>query len=63
MDETTTTVEREWAEGWEGHERAQRERLSLLPLTDMLEWLEHAHRVVRHMQDRVADEASKQQPG
>ena len=57
MSEPPETAERCWEPGWEGHAREQRRRLSLLPLTDKLEWLEQAHLVVRHMQTRTADEA------
>jgi len=44
--------ERVWEQGWEGHERAQQERLSKLPFAKKLEWLEQAHRLVRKMQER-----------
>lgn len=46
-----------WERGWDGHERAQRERLAKLPLADKIAWLEEAHRVVLHLQaqDRKRD--------
>lgn len=43
------TDEHEWELGWEGHARAQRRRLSKLPLVTKLEWLEEAQRVVEHL--------------
>ncbi len=60
MSEPAETAERCWEPGWEGHASAQRHRLSLLPLTDKLEWLEQAHLVVRHMQTRTADETQSE---
>lgn len=41
--------DRYWEQGWEGHERAQRRRLAALPLSEKLQWLEEAHRLVLHM--------------
>lgn len=46
MDDHTLAV---WEEGWEGHERQQRERLSRLSFAEALQWLEEAHRLVLHM--------------
>ncbi len=46
---TTERDERSWEDGWDGHERAQRERLAELPLPDKLDWLEQAHALVRHL--------------
>lgn len=37
---------RMWECGWDGHERAQRERMARLPLWEKLAWLEEAQRVV-----------------
>jgi hypothetical protein len=49
--------ERVWEVGWEGHTRAQRERLARLPLWEKLEWLEEAQRVVEHLaKQRGADD-------
>jgi hypothetical protein len=41
--------DRTWEVGWEGHERAQRERLARLPLAVRLEWLEEMQRVIERM--------------
>ena len=41
--------ERGWDAGWEAHEIAQRRRLSQLSLTEKLEWLEDAQRLVLHL--------------
>ena len=38
-----------WERGWDGHEQAQRLRMARLPLTEKLQWLEDAHRIVLHM--------------
>ena len=38
-----------WERGWEGHETHQRERLSNLPLSEKLRWLEEAHHLVLHL--------------
>jgi hypothetical protein len=53
--------ERGWDAGWEAHEIAQRRRLSRLTLTEKLEWLEEAQRLVLHLgrkrtQTRPTDE-------
>lgn len=42
--------EHAWEHGWQGHERAQRERLARLTLEQKLDWLEEAHRFVLRMQ-------------
>jgi hypothetical protein len=47
--ETDRTGEREWEQGWDGHERAQRRRLAKLPLPAKLQWLEEAQRLVEHL--------------
>ena len=44
--------ERVWERGWLDHEHRQRERLAMLPLAEKLQWLEDAHRLVRHLTDR-----------
>lgn len=41
--------ERVWEPGWDGHERAQRERLAKLTWEQKLDWLEEAHRFVTRM--------------
>lgn len=38
-----------WEHGWNGHERQQLERLSRLPLSEKLRWLEEAHHLVLHL--------------
>jgi hypothetical protein len=38
-----------WPRGWEEHELAQLRRLAQLPLSEKLDWLEQAHRVVLHL--------------
>jgi hypothetical protein len=50
--------EREWEVGWEGHSEAQAKRLAALSLSQKLEWLERAHRLVKQMQrsNRGADD-------
>lgn len=50
MPEADRKDERLWERGWDGHERAQRERLARLTFQQKLDWLEQAHRVVLHMQ-------------
>jgi len=42
-------AKREWERGWEGHDRAQRQRIARLSLIEKLEWLESAQRVLRHL--------------
>jgi len=44
--------EREWERGWEGHDRAQRQRIARLSLIEKLEWLESAQRVLRHLRSQ-----------
>ena len=41
--------EHEWERGWEGHERSQRRRLSKLPLSQKLQWLEEAQQVIENL--------------
>lgn len=57
--------ERVWERGWDGHARAQRLRLARLPLSDKLDWLEEAHRVVRHLtrSRRAAERACEDSHG
>ena len=42
--------EQMWERGWDGHERAQRERLARLTLEQKLDWLEEAHRFALGLQ-------------
>ena len=42
--------EQMWERGWDGHERAQRERLARLTLEQKLDWLEEAHRFAMNLQ-------------
>ena len=39
--------QRVWERGWDEHERLQLLRMAKLPLSQKLEWLEQAHRLVR----------------
>ncbi len=39
----------EWEQGWDGHETQQLERLSKVPLSEKLQWLEEAHHLVLHL--------------
>ena len=47
---TDTPDDREWESGWEGHSRAQQERLAKLPFAEKLAWLEEMHHVMLAMQ-------------
>ncbi len=47
-----------WEEGWDGHEAQQRERLSRLPLTEKLRWLEGAHHLAVHLSSAATVPAS-----
>jgi hypothetical protein len=38
-----------WERGWSGHERQQLVRLSRLPMSETLRWLEEAHHLVLHL--------------
>lgn len=46
MAHDPTPPEPGWERGWDGHARAQRERLAHLTLEQKLDWLEEAHRFV-----------------
>lgn len=59
MSETHGPPPREWEAGYDGHERAQRDRLARLPLAERLQWLEDAHRVVRHLEARRRERADR----
>jgi hypothetical protein len=39
----------EWEQGWGGHETQQLERLSRVPLSEKLRWLEQAHHLMLHL--------------
>jgi hypothetical protein len=41
--------------GWEDHKIEQLIRLSKLPLSEKHDWLEEAHRIVRHLQSQKRD--------
>ena len=45
-----------WEEGWDGHEIAQRRRLARVPLWEILDWLEEAQRIARHLNSRRPEE-------
>jgi hypothetical protein len=38
-----------WERGWDGHDVHQRERMSNLPFSEKLRWLDEAHRIVLHL--------------
>lgn len=38
-----------WEQGWDDHQRQQRERLSALPLSARLQWLEDAHHLAQRL--------------
>jgi hypothetical protein len=39
-----------WESGWDEHDRLQLLRMAKLPFAQKLEWLEQAHRLVRHLE-------------
>jgi hypothetical protein len=43
------TSDRGWPRGWEDHELAQLRRLAKLSLSEKIDWLEQAHRVVQQL--------------
>ena len=45
-----------WEKGWDGHEDQQLQRLARLPLSEKLQWLEEAHRLVQHLTNARNDE-------
>jgi hypothetical protein len=49
MSDQDKEQETTWPRGWEEHELAQLRRLAQLPLSEKLDWLEQAHRVVLHL--------------
>ena len=44
--------ERLWERGWGGHEKAQLLRLSRLPFTEKIKWLEDAQEMLEHLSKR-----------
>lgn len=69
MNDHEPGAERTWERGWEGHVRAQRQRLAMLPLADKLRWLEEAQetaerlrRSTPHGAGRVAEPAPGKDP-
>ena len=48
MNDTASPEERLWEQGWDGHLKAQRRRTAALPLTEKLQWLEEAQRLLAH---------------
>lgn len=52
----------EWEQGWGGHEAQQRQRLSKLPLTETLRWLEEAHHLVLHLAGAAPDRDTSLSP-
>jgi hypothetical protein len=55
MSEPRDAPAHDWEAGFDGHERAQRARLARVPLVERLQWLEDAHRVVRHLESQRSD--------
>ena len=49
MAENGPHDERLWEAGWKAHTLAQRQRLARLSLTEKLDWLEGAQRLVVHL--------------
>ena len=39
----------QWERGWEEHQTMQLKRMARLSLSDKIEWLEQAHRLVRYL--------------
>lgn len=52
---TKSADDRSWERGWEGHSRAQLERLARLPLSEKLAWLEEAQRLSKHLRRGTSD--------
>jgi hypothetical protein len=50
--EQDSSDQRQWDSGWEGHELAQLRRLAKLSFYEKLQWLEQAHALVLHLQQR-----------
>lgn len=61
MNEHELNQQREWEQGWSGHELAQMRRMARWPLSEKLAWLEEAHRLVEQL--RRADAATRPQCG
>jgi hypothetical protein len=60
MNEGAAGDEGLWEVGWEGHLKAQRRRTAALPMSEKLQWLEDAQRLLSHLaaQRRVAGKNS-----
>ena len=52
MSEQQDKSERIWEIGWNGHEKAQRQRMSRLPLIEKIKWLEEAQEVINRLKSR-----------
>ena len=63
MSESVRPEEPAWEGGWDGHQRARRQRMAKLSLIDRLQWLEEAHRVARHLEASKRMRASQPQLG
>jgi hypothetical protein len=58
MSERDQTPDDQWPRGWEAHELEQARRLAKLSLSEKLDWLEQARRVVLQLaQSRAAQPA------
>lgn len=49
-DDSSSPQAQVWEHGWNEHEQLQLKRLARLTMIQKLQWLEDAHRVVRHLQ-------------
>ena len=52
MSEISIEKERLWERGWEGHEKAQRLRLSRIPFREKLEWLEETQEIIQQFEQQ-----------
>jgi hypothetical protein len=50
MNEEKDMSELFWETGWDGHEKAQRLRMSRLSLIEKIKWLEDAQEVINRLQ-------------
>lgn len=46
---SSSTSEKSWEQGWDGHDQAQFLRFARLPLPQKLEWLEQAQTIAEHL--------------
>ena len=53
---------RQWECGWEAHEALQRDRMSRLPLSEKIQWLEEAQRMVHSLQASRSSLADPENP-